>query len=271
MAKIPLEAASLEHWTPPSLANMASPPVFTFRPWTVRDRGRYVDTLLEEGLRSYTREAMREETENGLKALWSEKDASAKIAELRKSWEQQDAAADQIPGIEDDKEAEKLYWQIVDRDLLKRAIQLQDDLSTEWEPLRKMLGRNQRFTREAPVLVVSMCLMGWTGVDAKCEMENGRPSYGCLTGLETALEALETEQAKTVEGIGEPGTAFGELMLKASAHVRLTREEAKNSASPPSSSDIPTGSKADGRGKTDGRSPAKTATKKNTTKTPPAS
>lgn len=282
---IPIEGGQLENWTPPSLANIAEPPSFSFRPWGVRDRQRYNDILIEEGLRHYPTDQIRDVVVEGVQANWSKDEADKVVADLRTSWEQQDAGMDAIrdmepdESIEDDKERSKeflkrqseTYNAIVDMELLDKAVRWQDEVAVDWPDLAKMIARNQRFNRESPLLILAACLTGWKNIEAKFCRENGRASYGAVIAAQDALKKIEQDNADNAEGIGVPGTAFGELLSKATSHIFLSKEEAKNSASPPSSSSTPSPSKGSGRGKTDGESPAKTASSKNSRKTRPTS
>ncbi|HYC81500.1 MAG TPA: hypothetical protein VEB65_06920 [Solirubrobacterales bacterium] len=218
---VPAEASEIEDFTPPSLLNLPSPPVFKLRPATGREWRKYQYIMRAEGLTYHSTDDIRAEMLRALEALYSPDDCTAAMARLRSLW----ALVDQ-KGQPDEAEA------IAVHDLLGR-------LTREWSPLARAGADNMRFLEEASSIAVSMFLVGWTGLDLSYRRTDGRVPLDLIDELEDALQRLERQAVEDkVEGVGKPGTAFDELCSAAHSRLSLTREEEKNSSSPPS---IPSG------------------------------
>jgi hypothetical protein len=210
MMTIAAECSEITKFTPSVLANIAVPPVFRLRPASGREARKYNHILRSEGLKYHQVDDFREETLKALKQLWSAEDYEENAARLQ------------------------AYWNLVDQngtpdDAEKTAVdELTERLADVWRPLAKMAADNMEFVEEAQKIALAMFLVGWSGVDLGYSREAGR------VPLERLLGAMEEQAiADKVEGVERPGIAFLQLCNAASARLYLTRDEEKNSSSPP--------------------------------------
>lgn len=188
----------LHRFTPPALAELASPPVFLLRDGDRRARRDFRKMLLTEGLTTYAPDAVRAEARAGLRALWEPADAEQHIGRIEAYWH----AADQANAAAGhDEEAEPAIDPAERRlveDLLSR-------LGQSWAPLRRMASANAMYAAEAPSVVLSTVLRGWESIDLRYCREDGVVSLDTLEGLENALGDVERAQG------GKPGLAYAQL------------------------------------------------------------
>jgi hypothetical protein len=223
---VPAEASEIEDFTPPSLLNLPSPPVFKLRPATGREWRKYQYVMRAEGLTYHSKEDIRAEMLRALAALYSPDDCASATARLRSYWALLDQSG--TPAEAD--------IAAVD-DLVAR-------LTREWPPLARAGADNMRFLEESMSIAVSMFVVGWTGLDLSYRRNDGRVPLDLIDELEDALQALERQaKADKVEGVGRPGTAWVELCNAAHARLSLTKEEEKKSSSPPSAPPVRSGSR----------------------------
>lgn len=228
MASVPYEASEIERFTPASLAHLENPPVFRLRAVSRRERRRYDRLMIEEGLRRHGQDAMRDEMIRGLRALSSDDEFERWEAALREHWEaladfaneHKDLPADEIPEFVPPGPSE-------------------DEVSTvtrgiheNWGPLRKMAADNVIFNREAPALLISVVLSGWSGIVTPFVSREG------AIPLDT-IDVLDQDIAKLEQANGlSPGAAFVELYVAATNRMFLSSDAEKNSSSPaPSDTD----------------------------------
>lgn len=247
MANVPLEASDIKRFTPRSLANLPSPPVFLLRAGNRRDRQRYQAILLEEGLKQHSLDRQRAETLVGLQNLWSAEDYEANEGRLKAYWD----AIDQWGRTNKGNPTPEPFVHPDTGPVTELITRITD----AWPPLRKLSADNLVFQAEAPNVLVSIVLVGWTGINLPYRRESGIAPLDLLEQLENELMELENAH-DTVEGLGRPGTAFLELCAEAGGRLFLTKEQEKNSQSPPQSSPTRSTSKTGGKGKGPGRSTA---------------
>lgn len=222
---IPTESSDIEEFVPPSLANLAAPPVFKLRPANGREFRKYQYVMRAEGLDYHTRDDFRAEMVRALGKLYSPEQAQEAEGRLRSIWEMVDQKVDPDPV-----EAEALD------DLVAR-------LTREWRPLATMGADNMRFQEESLRVAISMFLVGWSSFDLGYRREDGRVPLGLIDDLEDKLQGLEKKAIEDkVEGVLTPGIAFLELSNAAYRRLHLTGDEKKNSSSPPSSPPTRSGS-----------------------------
>lgn len=215
---IPAECDELEHFTPSSLANLPVPPVFLLRPASGREGRAFQYALRVEGLQYHNDEEVRAEALRGLKALWSAEDYEPNAARLR------------------------AYWELVDQngrptDTEEQAVsELSARLSESWSPLARMAADNQRLIEESMKIAASMFVVGWRGVPIPYSREAGRVPLEKLDELEAWLLKQEKDAVENgIEGAA-PTLAFIQLCNAAYSRLNLTKDEEKNSESPPPSS-----------------------------------
>jgi hypothetical protein len=180
---------------------------------------------MAEGLQFHGTEAFRDEMLKALRALWSSDDFEPNASRLRNFW----ALCDQNAQSDEDEAA-------AIRELTER-------LMRAWPPLSKMAADNKRFSDESGRIAVSMFAVGWTGLEVAYSRDAGSVPLVKIDEVEIELTAMEVKaKADKVEGLAEPGTAFIQLATAAYLRLVLTRDEEKNSSSPPSSKPDPNGS-----------------------------
>jgi hypothetical protein len=222
---IPVEASEIEDFTPSSLANLAAPPVFRLRAAGRREFRKYQHILQSEGLEFHDREDLRAEVLRALKSLYSPDIYEANAARLRAHW----ALIDQKG------EPEAAETDAVD--------ELTERLTREWRPLSRMGADNVRFIEESLRVALSMFLVGWSGVEVSYRREDGRVPLEVIDDLEDWLVKTEKQAKKDkVEGVIKPGVAFVEICNAASTRLHVTKDEEKNSSSPPSTTPDQSGS-----------------------------
>ena len=220
---IPLSRDEIQSFTPASLADIETPPVFRFRPATHRDVRAFQSACIVEGLRQHDLEDIRREQERALTALFSSEEAEAGIAQFRQLWD----AADQGVTISDEDEA--------------AANGLLDRLQRLHRPLRVMLADNMAFFRDMPRLALGLLLVGWRNIDLPFVRAEGVVAIETIDELAQRLTSIE---AAALDSAPDhlPGTAWLELSAHAIELLNLTRGESGKSPSPSPSPSAPNGS-----------------------------
>lgn len=218
----PYEAGEIERFTPASLANLENPPVFRLRAASRRERRRYDRLLIEEGLRRHDKEALREELIRGLHALSSPDEVERWEPLLRQHWEAVDEFSKESRDAEDGASVE-----FVAPGPSEETVQsLLRGIHENWAPTRKLAADNLVFNREAPALLISVVLSGWSGLPTPFASREGTIPLDTMDKLDTDLSALEE-----AHGL-KPGTAFVELYIAATNRMFLSADAEKNYSSP---------------------------------------
>lgn len=251
MGHTPIEASDILEFTPPSLANLPSPPVFLLKPGTRRDREQYPKRLRIEGYQIHSDAAMRLEAEHGLRELWDEETFNANIGRLYVYWNAIDAHAKEHEGnpapppLEFDKVEQAEIEALIGR------------MTKAWEPLREMEADIIDFRNGSPVVMLSLVLIGWRNIDVSFAKAGGIVSLDKLEHVEKALRVIEADaRAAKIEGIGLEGTAYLELCVAAGQRLFLSEAQEKNSSSPAQSPAIQPDSKENGQASESGKSKA---------------
>ena len=229
----PYEASEIERFTPASLANLENPPVFRLRAASRRERRRYDRLLIEEGLRRHDKEALREELIRGLHALSSPDEVELWEPLLRQHWEAKDEFEKETRDAEEGEPAA-----FVPPGPSEEEIQtVTRGIHENWAQLRKLAADNLIFNREAPALLISVMLSGWSGLKTPFASREGTIPLDTMDKLDSDLSALEKDNSLS------PGTAFVELYIAATNRMFLSADAEKNSSSPaPSPTDQQTSS-----------------------------
>lgn len=228
MASVPYEASEIQRFTPASLANLESPPVFRLRAASRRERRRYDRLMIEEGLRRHDKEAMRDEMIRGLRDLSSDDEFEQWEANLRQHWE----AADEFELEHKDLTAEELPAFVPPGPSEDEIARVTRGIHENWGPLRKMAADNLMFNREAPALLISVILSGWSALSTPFRSHEGTIPLDTIDALDKDLAKLEADN-----GLSQ-GKAFVELYVAATNRMFLSGEAEKNSSSPaPSTTD----------------------------------
>lgn len=218
----PYEAGEIERFTPASLANLENPPVFRLRAASRRERRRYDRLLIEEGLRRHDKEALREELIRGLHALSSSDEVELWEPLLRQHWEAKDEF-DKENGDAEDGEPVAFVPPGPSEDEIQAVTR---GIHENWAQLRKLAADNLIFNREAPALLISVVLSGWSGLNTPFASREGTIPLDTMDKLDIDLSALEE-----AHGL-KPGTAFVELYIAATNRMFLSADAEKNSSSP---------------------------------------
>lgn len=233
---VPLDASATENFTPPSLVNLPTPPVFILRSATQRSWIAFQDGMadfpgLDRPLIFHSQQALRDELLRGLDTLYVGEAIAAAKSKLQQSW----AIIDQIAEYDDPKQAP-----LPDEEAIREMDHLTEVVTREWTPMRKMAKDNLRWSRDAPRIAIGMFVAGWSGIDLPYEREEGvvpLTHVDRLADYMTALERLSRKQ--NIAGVGLDGTAFLELGNEAFSLLNLTETERKNSSSPSPSPSSP--------------------------------
>lgn len=222
MASIPYEASEILRFTPASLAEIDTPPVFRLRAASRRERRRYDRLMIEEGLRRHDKEAMRAELLRGLRELSSDDEFETWEVLLRQHWdardefeeEHKDTTLDEVPDF------------VPPGPSVDEISQVTRGIHENWPPLRKMAADNLIFNREAPALLISVMLSGWSGIGTTFVSREGAIPLDTIDQLDKDLVQLEEEHGLS------PGKAFVELYIAATNRMFLSKEAEKNFSSP---------------------------------------
>jgi hypothetical protein len=226
MQDVPVEASETLAFTPESLTGLDTPPVFTLRAVTTREKRFRARLMRENGIVSHSDEAVREESLAGLRALWTAEQFEEHSARLTDYWKQRDdfdLASD---------EDETLVW-----DFDPAAEQAIDDLlarlERSWPPLARMAADLAEYRSIDPLAYIAVAAKDWTGLDVPRELDRGYLTLDCAEALAGAL--FEKEQ----DAGAEPGAAFRELYIAALGRFYLDEETRKNSPARSPSSGSP--------------------------------
>jgi hypothetical protein len=245
---IPIEGSTIEHFTPPSLANIPTPPVFTLRAGTRRDTLEFRHRMRSLNIQHHSEDDFRAEFRRGLQAGWSEELFAEHEPKLLEYWE----AMDQFRTEYADSDAPPAF----EHPYMDTAISLLGRVEEFWEKLSVMGADNEKYQAYFKPVVVSSFINGWTGIDVPFTREGGAVTIDRMYDVELALNALEDEHAGKVDGVSDTGLAWLELCGAAASRLSLKRPQEKNSVSPQPSSDDLNGSKTAGADKPSGSSKA---------------
>jgi hypothetical protein len=224
----PLSKDEIVPYSPASLSNVAAAPAFLFRPATKRDARAFERLCIEEGLMLHQDAEIRAEYRAALQALYTPQEAEDATIILNGLWEKLDQG---IPADESEIDA---------------ALDLMETLKRHHRPLRIIVADNSAFFQTAPLLALSLFLVGWKNVDLEFRRIGGTVPIELLIELEPVLAATEKAAiADKVAGI-EIGSAYMQIQTYALDLLHTTRAEAGKSPSlsPPPS--IQNGSVTDG-------------------------
>jgi len=254
---VPLTAGETENFTPPSLANLPTPPVFILKTATQRAWIAFQDGLadfpgLDKPLIFHGQEAMREEMLRGLNTLYVGEAVAAAKARLQETWQ----ILDQVQEYEKPEDAP-----MPPDEAMAEMSNLADELTREWAPFRRMAADNLRWSRDAPRIAIGMFVAGWSGLTIPYERQAGVVSLLHVDRLAEELSKLEQDaRGSNITGVGKDGTAFLELGNEAFSKLNLTETERKNSSSPSPSSSPPEPTQTESSGSTEGAALTASAT-----------
>jgi hypothetical protein len=239
---IPLEASETLVFTPECLAGLESPPTFTLRTATPRDKRHQRLLLNEEGVRRHSVEQLRREMLAGLKELWGE-DAYAQHAPVVEAYW---AAGDEFALQQRDDP--DLKWEY-DPDIEAAVQKLEADVAQSWRPFAKMRAANAYSGDISLLTVAAVMIVRWTGLKHEPVRERGYLTIDSIDSLREDLPEWD-EKAKA-----DRGTSWAQLLAACTMRMFLTEDAEKNSASPSPSETPPPTSKTAGSAKAGGKSP----------------
>ncbi len=216
---VPLEASKTLAFTPECLKPLPVPPVFYLRPATWREKEQRFFLHRAAGAVSHGEEALRAETLNGLRSLWTEEQAEQFMPMVEQLWEAQDQFELQR---QDDPD---LKWEF-DPEVEQAVLELIDKLERTWPPLGRMAADVDRYSRMQSVIYFAVMVESWTGIDVKRELDGGYLTIDCAYALRDKLAELDFEAGAT------RGTSAIELHVKCLSRMFLDKETEKNSESP---------------------------------------
>ena len=239
----PLTKDDIEHHTPTSLANLATPPVFLLRPATVRDERAFRRALQLEGLTRHEPAEVRVEIKRGLQSKWSPDEFQSGWAVLKEFWEGGDRLA-AMPLETDEQKAEFEAAKAELDDIAPAAELLMTALADVWPPLRRIVADNSDFDESFHSVAIGMFVVGWKNVDLPYSRQADQVPLDTIYALRKKLVAIENAAiADKVEGV-VPGLAYIQLANHVLASMDLNRGAEKNSQSPSPSGPSPTDSTA---------------------------
>lgn len=240
---IPVEASETLVFTPECFEALPSPPKFTLRTPTTREKRQRRRLINEECAVRHDAETMRAEMLAGLKALWGEKGYAEHAPIVEAYWQ---ALDDHALQLKDDPE---LKWEY-DPEIEAAVERLEIDVGQAHRPFGKMRADNMHFDEVATLSIVAVMIQAYTGIDAAAERERGYLTLNAAHELRDALGDIEDEHK-----IEPRGRAWTQLFVACSKRMFLSEDEEKNSASPSPSETTPPISKP-GKAGTSGASPA---------------
>lgn len=265
MQRIPLHSGETKIFTPAVLAEMQSPPTFTLKTPTRRDREEMQYALHEAGLRRHSDEDIREVMVEELCRLWSCDEQNEEVLRLKAFWQAIDDYAEEAEAHRVEVEAAKEAGEDGPAELAPFAHpdqQQVDDLIDRIERSSSLLRRigtdNVRFEKEWPRYAVAHCVLAWTGMETRPRFEAGVLQIESVMELHEELEGNFGAEGKV---------AFVELVSASIMRFYLNKATEKNLSSGPASSQTPLDSKEPGSASTNGSSLAS----ESSTKTPGAS
>lgn len=241
---IPLEASETLAFTPECLAGLESPPVFTLRTATTRDKRFQRRLLREEAVTRHSPAELRNEMLAGLKRLWGEEAYEQHVPVLEAYWQARDEF-----DLQRRDEAD-LEWGY-DAEIEAAIEQLERDVAQAWRPFARMLADNANAGELATITLAAVMIRGWTGLDVDPERERGYVGVDSVDEMSKVLGDIE-EANKLPRGL-----AWAQLLVACGKRMYLDEDQEKNSASPSPSATPPRNSKT-GAVK-DGSSPESTA------------
>lgn len=223
--EIPLEAGDTLAFTPPCLADLPDPPVFTLRAFNSRDQRQYRRMVREAGISRHSDEEIRDCTRRELKRLWSEEYYARHIEMLEEFWTKTDDWAAQR------KHDPELKFEF-DQAKLAEIDEVSDQLFRASPELRRMFADNAEANEMSPKLAVAVIVKDFANLDAKKGIEAGYLNEAGVDAISAALSEAEKEAE------APKGAAFVQLIGACVDRMKLSADTAKNSASPsPSGSD----------------------------------
>ncbi|MFC4255383.1 hypothetical protein GRI97_08090 [Altererythrobacter xixiisoli] len=242
-----MEASDTLTFTPDALKGASPAPTFTLRTATTREKRMWRRLLIEEGARTHTIEAIREEMVRGLQAEWDAATCGQHIPMLREYWAAFDEHALQR------KDDPDLKWEC--DPIIEEAVhQLEQQVQRGWRPLAKMRADNLEYGDIAAVAQIAVMIDTFSGIELEAERDGKYLTFDTAEGMREALGVLELRAGS------KPGTAFQELYSECALRMFLRASTEKNSASPSPSDTPPLNSNATARG-TSTASKAKSAAK----------
>lgn len=245
-ADLPLEESDVLTFTPDSLKDIPGAPSFLLRACTPRDRRYHQRRFFEQGINRHSLEDIREEILTGLKRLWSPEDHATYVPLVKSVWEARD---DFNLQRQDQPEGEEPIVFDFDPDVCRAVDALVDKVAKEWERLRIMMADNMDFEDQMPLILTSVVVESWTGLDVARRLDRGYVDLASIENMKAALDRFEKKNAKLYKL--KPGTAWMELFARCATRMALDQEEAGNSESPspsepspPPSSETTTSAKA---------------------------
>ena len=239
----PLTKDDIESFTPSSLANLATPPVFLLRPATERDDRAFRRALQIEGLTRHEPSEVRLEIKRGLQAKWSPDEFEQGWAILNEFWEGGDRLA-AMPLDTDDQKAEFEAAKAELDALAPAAEHLMTTLADVWPPLRRIVADNSDFDSDFHSVAIGMFVAGWKNIDTPFSRKADQVPLNTIFALRKELLAIETAAiADKVEGV-MPGLAYIQLANRVLETMNIGSSAEKNSASQSQSGPTPTPSTA---------------------------
>lgn len=255
---IPFDKTETRTFIPDALKDVDNPPVFILKACTRRERSMVERLTIEENLRRYSDADFRAEQLRALDTLYAGDGAVISDASnrLKAFWEDMDGF------VEEHEEAQKLEanyeWPAFEHPDQSHVDTLIKAITGAWRPLREMAACNYRFEQEQPLIIASVAIESWSGLDIKPVKTAGSFSIDLLADVKDALIGTYGD----VMGL----TAWLQLTNACIDRLYLNKVTEKNSVSPPPSTPPPAVSTGDGSASatTDGKSPASASS----TKTP---
>lgn len=239
---IPVERSEVLPFTPDSLKSIEGAPVFVLRASTSREKRYHRRLLLENGIRFHDNDAMRRETETGLKALWGDEQFEEFFPFVKSVWEARDDFELQR------KDNPELKWEF-DADTEAKVDEVIRKVTQQWGPLCVMIADNAEYAEMSFPILCAVTIKSFTGLDVKSRIDRGYLTLATVEAIQEALSEFEREH-----GLVE-GQAWMELSIKCSQRMYLSKEEAGNSASQSPSVTAPAPSTEPTISETDGTSP----------------
>ncbi len=250
---VPLEASETLVFTPECLTGLESPPKFTLRAATTREKRWMRRLIQEEGAVQYSVEQMRAEMLKALKPLWGDDAYPENAQKLQAYWEASDEFVLQKKADPD------LEWSY-DPEVEAAVEKLERDVAQAWRPFAEMRAANAFASEISMLAVVAVVLIGWSGLRIEPARDRGYLTIDSVADLKEVLVEYD-EQANATRHL-----AWAQLLSACSKRMFLSEDEEKNSASPSPSETPPQNSKP-GKAEKDGASPASASS----TKTPAGS
>lgn len=236
--------ASTETFIPACMADIEGAPTFVFRHGKVSDKLDFQCLIVEEGIKEYSQEAIREALIEALREGFTSENMEHNITRIRAFWAADDeyqsaltqyAAMCEAITAEHQGDGEPELPPEPVRDFPEAEAREIRELLADVEeaecarPMRKMRRANLRARALMPRLLMQMFLKS-TSLPVKLTRNDG-----VLTreAVEAVFEGLI--EAATKAGV-DPDLALAQLSLKAALTFNLTGDEEKNSSSPLSGS-----------------------------------